>query len=139
LTLQRNSGILFLETRREIAMNFGAQIRELRKEQDISLRDFADRVGMDFTYLSKIENSKVEPPSEEKIRSMAKELSIDPEQLLSLAGKVSSEQIRSAVASNPSVGILLRKIQSRNLSSDQIARMVDIATGKEAPTGEKEE
>jgi transcriptional regulator with XRE-family HTH domain len=137
--LQRNSGILFLETRREIAMNFGAQIRELRKEQDISLRDFADRVGMDFTYLSKIENSKVEPPSEEKIRSMAKELSIDPEQLLSLAGKVSSEQIRSAVASNPSVGILLRKIQSRNLSSDQIARMVDIATGKEAPTGKKEE
>lgn len=120
-------------------MDFGAQIRELRKEQDISLRDFADRVGMDFTYLSKIENGKVEPPSEEKIRSMAKELSIDPEQLLSLAGKVSSEQIRSAVASNPSVGILLRKIQSRNLTSDQIARMVDIATGKEAPTGKKEE
>ncbi len=111
-------------------MDFGSRIRQLRKEKDISLRDLADRVGIDFTYLSKIENGKVEPPSEEVIRLISKELEVDPEDLLSLAGKVSSEQIRKAVESNPSVGILLRKIQTQKLSAEQIKRMVDIAEGK---------
>ena len=118
-------------------MDFGSRIRELRKEKDISLRDFADRVGIDFTYLSKIENGKVEPPSEEKIRKMARELDVGAEELLVLAGKVSSEQIRQAIQANPSVGILLRKIQSKNLTKQQIDRMVDIATGKEGRESKK--
>lgn len=111
-------------------MDFGSRIRQLRKEKDISLRELADRVGIDFTYLSKIENGKVEPPSEEVIRLISQEFEVDPEDLLSLAGKVSSEQIRKAVESNPSVSILLRKIQTQKLSAEQIKRMVDIAEGK---------
>ena len=109
-------------------MDFGSRIRQLRKDKNISLRDFADRVRIDFTYLSKIENGKVEPPSEEKINAMAKELEVDREELLALAGKVSSEDIRRAVESNPSVGILLRRIQSRKLTNDQIEHMLQIAT-----------
>lgn len=109
-------------------MDFGSRIRELRKGSGISLRDLADRVKIDFTYLSKIENGKVEPPSEKIIKLLAQELGTDPEELLNLAGKVSSEQIRKAVESNPSVGILLRKIQSRDLTNEQIANMLKIAT-----------
>lgn len=109
-------------------MDFGTRIRELRKEKDIPLRDLADRIGIDFTYLSKIENGKVEPPSEQKIRAMAKELDVEAEGLLALAGKVSSDQIRQAVQANPSVGILLRKIQTLSLTNKQIAGMLKIAT-----------
>jgi len=87
-------------------MDFGSRVRELRKERGISLRDFADQIGIDFTYLSKIENSKVDPPSEAKIKSIATILEIDVEGLLGLAGKISSEQIRRAVESNSNVGIL---------------------------------
>lgn len=112
-------------------MDFGSRIRELRKEKDISLRDFADMVGIDFTYLSKIENGKVDPPSEEKIRDIANKLEVDAEELLSLAGKISSVQIRKAVESNPDVGILLRKLQSRNLSNDQVKEMLKIASNKD--------
>jgi HTH-type transcriptional regulator, competence development regulator len=108
-------------------MDFGGRIRELRKRKGISLRDFADQIKIDFTYLSKIENGKVDPPSEEKIRSMAHMLEVNPETLLDLAGKISSEQIRKAVESNPNVGILLRKIQSRKLSNEQLKDMLNIA------------
>lgn len=118
-------------------MDFGSHIRELRKARGVSLRDLAERIKIDFTYLSKIENAKVEPPSEQKIRAMAKELHVDEEELLALAGKVSNEEIRKAVQANPSVGILLRKIQTRKLSSAQINRMVDIATTKEEPKEKK--
>ena len=109
-------------------MDFGTRIRELRKAKGISLRDFADLVGIDFTYLSKIENGKVDPPSEEKIKSMADKLEVDAEYLLELAGKISSEQIRKAVESNPDVGVLLRKLQSRKLTDDQVKDMLDIAS-----------
>lgn len=112
-------------------MDFGAQIRNLRTKKGISLRDFADMVKIDFTYLSKIENGKVDPPSEEKIRTMASLLGAEAEELLSLAGKISSDQIRKAVESNPDVGVLLRKLQSRNLTNDQVKRMLNIATNKE--------
>jgi transcriptional regulator with XRE-family HTH domain len=116
-------------------MDFGSSIRKLRKERGISLRDLADRVKIDFTYLSKIENGKVDPPSERIIKLVAKELDTDSEELLNLAGKVSSEQIRKAVESNPSVGILLRKLQSRNLTNEQIESMVKIATRDTARKG----
>ena len=116
-------------------MDFGGRIRELRKLKDISLRDFADMVEIDFTYLSKIENGKVDPPSEEKIIAMAKKLEVDAEELLSLAGKISGEQIRKAVEANPDVGILLRKLQSRNLTNDQVKDMLNIVSRKGKSSG----
>ena len=58
-------------------MDFGSRIRQLRTDKGISLRDFADIVGIDFTYLSKIENGKVDPPSEDKIKVMASKLGVE--------------------------------------------------------------
>jgi len=112
-------------------MNFGTRIRELRKLKDISLRDFAERIEIDFTYLSKIENGKVYPPSEKKIVAMAKELNVSKEELLNLSGKVSAEGIRKAMEENPKVGILLRKIQSRELSKGQVEDMLKIVSDDE--------
>ncbi len=110
-------------------MDFGSRIRELRVKKDLNLRDFAQRIGIDFTYLSKIENGKVEPPSEKIIRVMAKELDVDAEELLALAGKFSSEEMRQAVQANPKVGLLLRKLQTRSLTKQQIEQMIKITRG----------
>ncbi len=112
-------------------MNFGSRIRQLRIAKGVSLRDFAEMIGINFTYLSKIENGKVEPPSEDKIRMIAQELGEDEEEMLGLAGKFSSEKMRRAVEKEPNVGRLLRRIQSRNLTSEQIRRMLEIASGKD--------
>lgn len=116
-------------------MNFGSRIRQLRKGTGLSQRDFADKIGIDFTYLSKIENGKVEPPSEEKIRMIARELEVDEEELLALAGKFSAEEMRKVVKEEPNVGRLLRKIQSRSLTSEQVKKMLDIASNHEEGKG----
>ena len=112
-------------------MNFGSRIRQLRVDKGISLRDFAGMIGIDYTYLSKIENGKVDPPSEDRIRVIARELGENEEDLLGMAGKFSSDQIRKVVEEHPEVGKLLRRIQSRQLTSNQLKRMLDIASGKE--------
>ena len=116
-------------------MNFGSRVRQLRKSTGLSQRDFADKIGIDFTYLSKIENGKVEPPSEEKIRMIARVLENDEEELLALAGKFSAEEMRKVVEQEPNVGRLLRKIQSRTLTSEQVKKMLDIASKDEEKEG----
>ena len=56
-------------------MEFPERLRTLRREARLSQRELAERVSVDFTYLSKIENARVEPPSEAVLKSIARELS----------------------------------------------------------------
>jgi HTH-type transcriptional regulator, competence development regulator len=72
-------------------MAFGERVRELRKAQGMSQRELADRAGIDFTYLSKIENGHMEPPSEQVIRRVAEELDADADELIVLADKFPSD------------------------------------------------
>lgn len=77
-------------------MTFGDYIRgrrEILKAEDrrFSVRQVAQRIGVEPAYLSKIERGDVAPPSEAKIRRLAEELGEDPDVLLAMAGKVSSD------------------------------------------------
>lgn len=69
-------------------MEFGDQIRQLRRRQGLTLRELAGLVGINFTYLSKIETGSGQPPSEETIRSLAKVLDFDADELILLANKL---------------------------------------------------
>ncbi|GAB4353443.1 MAG: hypothetical protein Kow006_18580 [Gammaproteobacteria bacterium] len=51
----------------------------------------AQRIGVEPAYLSKIERGEVAPPSEAKIHALADELGEDPDVLLAMDGKVSSD------------------------------------------------
>lgn len=86
-------------------MTFGQRIRELRTAKHLTQRDLAGRVDINFTYLSKIENDKLEhdqSPKEETIRRLAAELDGDFEELMLLARKIPS-QIRERVIQRPDV------------------------------------
>ncbi len=75
---------------------FGNHIRSRREDlrkQDrrYSLRQVAQRIEVEPPYLSKIERGDVAPPSEVTTLKLARELGEDPDVLLALAGKVSSD------------------------------------------------
>ncbi len=75
---------------------FGQGVRQtrerLRREDPrFSLRQVAQRIGVEPAYLSKIERGEVPPPSEATTVKLAKELGEDPDVLLAMAGKVSSD------------------------------------------------
>ena len=77
-------------------MTYGAyvrQARERRRESDrsYSLRQVALRIGVEPAYLSKIERDQVAPPSEATTRKLAAELGEDPDVLLAMSGKVSTD------------------------------------------------
>ena len=77
-------------------MTFGGYVRtarESKRSQDraFSVRKVAQRIGVEPAYLSKIERDQMAPPSEAAIRRLAAELNEDPDLLLAMAGKVSSD------------------------------------------------
>ena len=76
--------------------HFGQSVRELRErlrrdDPSFSVRQVAQRVGVQPAYLSKVERGDVMPPSEATTIRLAKELGVDEDVLLALAGKVSSD------------------------------------------------
>lgn len=84
-------------------MRFGERVRELRKAKSLSQRALGVMVGVSFTYVSKIENEKLDfgdYPSGELIGKLAKALDADEDELLLLAEKV-PEQIRRRVMERP--------------------------------------
>jgi HTH-type transcriptional regulator, competence development regulator len=99
-------------------MNFGERIRELRQAKQLTLRELAAQVGVGFTYISKIENHKLEVghgPSEKLIHKLATELDGDEEELLLLAEKV-PEVIRRRVMEHPEFFMALAQLSDADLS-----------------------
>jgi transcriptional regulator with XRE-family HTH domain len=98
-------------SRGEARMTFGERLRELRKAKNLSQRALGDKVGINFTYLSKVESEKLDfaqYPSEDLIRKLAKALGADEDELLLLAKKIPTD-IRDRVIERPDA---FRKIAS---------------------------
>ena len=114
-------------------MTFGSHIRTVREgfrraDRAFSVRQVAQRIGVEPAYLSKIERDQVAPPSEATIRRLAAELDEDSDVLLAMAGKVSSD-LQAIVLSRPQLfGDVLRQL--RDVPDDAIVRVVrDIRDG----------
>ena len=120
-------------------MPFPERLRGLRKAARLSQRDLAQRVGVDFTYLSKIENGRVEPPSEAVIKSMARELVRElgqdetelADELITLAGKVPSD-IAETLSRHPEALRFLRSMDKDVTSASDWHRLLRNESEEEA-------
>jgi PAS domain S-box-containing protein len=105
-------------------VTFGERLKELRKAQGATQRDLANRAGIDFTYLSKLENGAVPPPGANTISALASALDADPDELFGLAGKVPSQLLGKI---NPAAIRMLRSYLER----------VELGTGERAALPER--
>ena len=105
-------------------MTFGAQLRAWRVEKRMSQRDLANKVGIDFTYLSKIENDRLPPPSQATIVKLAEALETSSDVLLQLASK-SPQDVQPIIAASREAPALLRAIDG--LRDEQVKRLTDLA------------
>jgi transcriptional regulator with XRE-family HTH domain len=73
-------------------VEFGKRLHQLRITKGFTLRTLAEAAGVDFTFLSKIENGKPGyRPGADTIRALAAALGEDALELLRLADKVPPE------------------------------------------------
>jgi transcriptional regulator with XRE-family HTH domain len=99
----------------------------------MTLRELAGELGLDFTYLSKIENGS-DVPGDDTLRKIALKFGVNADELLGLAGKVPAELRERARQERP-MGQLLRRLP--NLSAEAMRQIYE-AAGIEDPDKEGE-
>jgi transcriptional regulator with XRE-family HTH domain len=114
--------------------SFGQYIRQRREtladeDKRFSLRQLAARLDIEPSYLSKIERQEQPPPSEQTIAKLARELGEDPDLLLAMAGKVSSD-LQRIIRKRPKLfADLIRDL--RDLPDHAVLRLVrEVRDGK---------
>lgn len=84
-------------------MTFGTKVRQLRHAKGWSLRDLSEKVDVGFTYLSRVENERLnfgDYPGDALIHHLADALEADEGELLLFAKRI-PEQIKKRVLQRP--------------------------------------
>ena len=106
-------------------MTLGNKIKQLRQDREMTQKDLAEKIGVEVTYLSKIENNRLPPYlSEEKLKKIVSVLGLnnkEEDDLFGLAKKIPSS-IKEMVE-KPSVQKFLRTIPD-NWSDNQIENYI---------------
>ena len=106
----------------------GDYLRKCRTEKQqrvgnsFSLRQIAGRIGVEPSYLSKIERGLEPRPSEETTRALAVELGEDPDLLLAMAGKVSGD-LQEIIRKRPQLFAQLIR-EMKNMPDRAVLRVV---------------
>lgn len=97
---------------------FGATLREVRRSRNVSQRKLAELIGVDFSYISKVENDRLPPPAADTIVKISEALNVSSETLLSLTDKLPSE-IRKMFSNNSEAMKFVNAAQRMNLSREE--------------------
>jgi transcriptional regulator with XRE-family HTH domain len=100
-------------------LTFGQKIRELRRAKNLGQRAVAASVGINFTYLSKIENDRVDFaafPSETTIRKLAEVFDADVDELFLMAQKI-PDHIKKRVLERPDAFRMIAELDDRALDA----------------------
>lgn len=107
--------------------SLGGFLRRRREElraadRAFSVRRVAQRVGVEPSYLSKVERGEAAPPSEATLVRLAEELGLDADLVLAMAGKVSTD-LQDAIRRRPRLfAQLIREL--RDLPDHAVLRVV---------------
>jgi len=106
---------------------FGTYLRSRREalladDRRYSLRQVARRAGIKPTYLSQLERDELAPPSEKTTLALAREVGEDPDVMLALAGKVSSD-LQAIIRKHPRAFAELIR-QFKDMPENAILRVV---------------
>jgi HTH-type transcriptional regulator, competence development regulator len=103
---------------------YGSYLNSLRTARNITQRELAEIVGVDYTYISKVENEVVEPPSYNTTVKIARALGVDEDVLLLRFGRV-PEDIQEYLGSNLELIQLLRVARTKRITPHQWALLRD--------------
>lgn len=110
----------------------GQRIRELREEKDLSLREFAKKLGgLSAAFLSDVELGR-RYPSEKVLGDMARVLGVSVDELRSYDTRPPVEEMKRLTTSNPAFGLAFRKVIDKSVSPEDLMNLA-----KKKPDREK--
>ena len=88
-------GTLTIRAKRRETKPFGAQLRALREQANLSLRQAEERSGVSNGYISLVEHDRVKEPSPHALHALARCYGADYWQLMRIVGYPTPERVGS--------------------------------------------
>jgi transcriptional regulator with XRE-family HTH domain len=102
---------------------FGQHIRDLREAQDISLREFAKKLGdLSAAFVSDVELGR-RFPSDKVLEKMAHILKVTADELRAYDPRPSIEELKRLATSNPTYGFALRKVAEGEITAEDLMNL----------------
>jgi transcriptional regulator with XRE-family HTH domain len=97
----------------------GEQLRELREQQDVSVREFARKLKVTPPFWSDVELGR-RHPSEEVLVRAAKLLDTTAEVLKKHDARAPVQELKRMAAANPAMGFALRQVVDDGVSPEDL-------------------
>jgi transcriptional regulator with XRE-family HTH domain len=103
----------------------GEYIREQRQKKDLSLRDFAKKLGgLSAAFISDIELSR-RNPSDHVLEEMARVLDVPIEELRKHDIRPPMEDLKKLAAQEPAFGAAFRTIVDKQITPEDLLRLAE--------------
>jgi|SRR6266850_3698651 len=102
----------------------GERIRELREAQDLSLREFANKLKLSAAFVSDVELGR-RSPSDKVLAEMAKALGSSLEDIKKYDTRSPVEDMRRLTTSNPAYGFAFRKLIDHEVSPEDLIKLAE--------------
>jgi transcriptional regulator with XRE-family HTH domain len=104
---------------------FGDFIRERRGSQDMSLREFAKKLGdISPAHISDIENGR-RYPSEELLEKMSQLLHVALAEFRKHDSRPPVEELKRMVRRDPTYGVALRRLAETKVNPDELLKFLE--------------
>ena len=112
-------------------MTLGEKIRELRENKDISLREFAKKIGdVSAAHISDIELGR-RYPSDSLFLKIAALLEVSMDELQQYDNRAPVDEIKRLVQSDPAFGFAFRKLVDKKISPEDIMKLAEDKPNRE--------
>ena len=115
---------------------FGDVLRQKRRDAGLSQRKLAQEAGVDFSYVSKLENGRLPAPAADTVTRFATIIGCPPEELLAAAKKMPSA-VNASVSADPAAQRFLQEASNLGLSTAEWERMIGSLHGLRSLEGEE--
>lgn len=113
-------------------MTLGEFIRKRRDECDLSLREFASKLGCSAPFISDIELGR-RNPSDKLLKGMARILGVSLETLKKHDTRLPIGQLKERAAADPRYALLFRTMIDRNIGPDELLEYAQRKEAKDKP------
>jgi transcriptional regulator with XRE-family HTH domain len=117
-----------------MALSFGELLREKRRAAGLSQRELARRAGLDFSYISKVENGRHPPPAADTVVRICSILGTPADEMLATVGKIPDE-VEKRISTSPAAQGFLQEAGLMKLSEEEWRRLADALRGLREETG----
>ena len=106
-----------------MATTFGELLREKRRAASLSQRQLAERAGVDFSYISKLENGRLPAAADDTVVRICAILGCPAEEFFTAAGKLPTE-LGDSLVGEPAAIRFLQEASRLQLSQKEWERML---------------